>query len=131
MNIQSIQPGLAAAPVERKSTEVSSSQTATKPLSLAEVETTKSNAAAAQKTDQATADKQLQKAVQNLRDAVEPLARDLRFSVDKDTGQTVVKIIDSSTDDVIRQIPSEEALAIAKELGEYTKSLGVLVTQKA
>ncbi len=107
------------------------SQPATKPLSLAEVETTKSNAAAAQKTDQATADKQLQKAVQNLRDAVEPLARDLRFSVDKDTGQTVVKIIDSSTDDVIRQIPSEEALAIAKELGEYTKSLGVLVTQKA
>jgi hypothetical protein len=36
--------------------------------------------------------------------------------VDDDTGQLVVKIIDRSTKEVIRQMPSEEMLAIAKTL---------------
>lgn len=43
-------------------------------------------------------------------------APDLRFSVDHDTGRTVVKVTDANTQEVIRQIPAEEILQLAKEI---------------
>ena len=52
----------------------------------------------------------------------------LSISIDKDTGQTVVKVIDSSTDEVIKQIPSEEILAISKAIDQLK---GVFIQQKA
>ena len=130
MNIQNIQSGLTTSNLETR-TVARTAQDSARSESVSGLQTTEAAKEAGAAKDQASADKQLQKAVADLRDAVEPLARDLQFSVDKDTGRTVVKIIDSSTDKVIRQIPSEEALAIAKDLGEYTKSLGVLVKQQA
>lgn len=131
MDIQSISTGLTAPSLDSRQVSRSLPSTdKTESLDSSKASGTVNDSLAAPK-DPASADKKLQKAVADLRDAVEPLARDLRFSVDKDTGRTVVKIIDSSTDKVIRQIPSEEALAIAKDLGEYTKSLGVLVKQQA
>lgn len=130
MNIQSIQSGLTAPTLENR-TVARPAQDSARAESVSALQPTEAVKDAAAAKDQASADKLLQKAVADLRDAVEPLARDLQFSVDKDTGRTVVKIIDSSTDKVIRQIPSEEALAIAKDLGEYAKSLGVLVKQQA
>jgi flagellar protein FlaG len=70
----------------------------------------------------------LEQALDEMRAAIQPVARDLLFSVDEDTGKTVVKIVDSATDEVIRQIPSEEVLAIAKALN---KLQGLLVQQQA
>lgn len=52
----------------------------------------------------------------------------LNFSLDKDTGITIVKVIDSETDKVIRQIPTEEAVAISKSLD---KMQGLLINDKA
>ena len=63
-----------------------------------------------------------------VRKAIEPVAQDLLFSIDDDTGHTVVKVVDASTDEVIRQIPSAEVLAIAKALD---KLQGVLIKQEA
>lgn len=71
---------------------------------------------------------QISQALEEVRKAISPVAQDLRFSIDNDTGRTVVKIIDSSTDEVIKQIPSEEVLAIAKALD---KLRGLLVRQEA
>ncbi|MDA0189672.1 MAG: flagellar protein FlaG, partial [Proteobacteria bacterium] len=59
---------------------------------------------------------------------VSPVASDIQFSIDEDTGTTVVKIIDRTTDEVIRQIPSEEMLDIAKALDRLQ---GLLIKQKA
>lgn len=42
--------------------------------------------------------------------------RDLSFSVDDDTGRTVVKVINAQTEEVVRQIPSEELLEIARRI---------------
>lgn len=56
------------------------------------------------------------------------LSSNLEFSVDQDSGQTIVRIVDVETKDVIRQIPNEEALAIAKSLGQVQ---GLLIRQKA
>lgn len=44
------------------------------------------------------------------------MRRDLRFSVDEETGRTVVKVLDSRSGEVIRQIPPEEMLALAEDL---------------
>lgn len=49
--------------------------------------------------------------------------RDLQFSVDHDTGRTVVTVRDSATGEVIRQIPDAEALRIAQSLGGQPSTL--------
>lgn len=41
----------------------------------------------------------------------------LRFHLDPDTGKVVVSLIDPETGEVVRQVPSEEALHLAKSLG--------------
>ena len=42
----------------------------------------------------------------------------LRFSVDQDTGKTVVSFVDQEGQ-VLRQMPSEEALEVAKAIGRF------------
>ncbi len=56
------------------------------------------------------------------------MSQDLEFSIDEDSDRTVVKIIDQKTKEVLRQIPSPEALAIAKALDQ---AKGLLIQQKA
>jgi len=60
----------------------------------------------------------LDHSVRNLNDFVQSVKRNLQFSIDNDSGRTVVKVIDADTDKVIRQIPSEEVLSMAKRLEE-------------
>jgi len=57
-------------------------------------------------------------AVARINDFVQVVQRDLRFSVDAATGRTVVKVVDAETDQVVRQIPADEILAIAENLQE-------------
>ncbi len=52
----------------------------------------------------------------------------LEFSVDEETGINLVKVMDIQTKEVIRQIPSEEAVHIAQALD---KLQGLLVREKA
>ena len=56
------------------------------------------------------------------------VSSNLQFSVDQESGQTIVRVVDVETKDVIRQIPNEETLAIAKSLGKFQ---GLLIEQKA
>lgn len=58
----------------------------------------------------------LQQAVTQLNDFVQSIQRNLHFSVDKESGTLITKVIDSKSDKVIRQIPSEEAVALAHSL---------------
>lgn len=57
-------------------------------------------------------------AVSQMNDHVQNLQRNLQFSVDEKTGKEVVTVIDKVSEEVIRQIPSEEALALAHRLAE-------------
>jgi len=59
---------------------------------------------------------ELQRAVDELQRKAQSFSPNLRFSVDRDTGRTVVKVTDADTQEVIRQIPAEEVLQLAKEL---------------
>ena len=53
---------------------------------------------------------------------------DLQFSVEGENKQVVVRVVDSQTKEVIRQIPSEEMVAISKAMDNLS---GLLVQQKA
>ncbi len=66
---------------------------------------------------------EVQAAVDKLQSYSNRLNRDLEFSVDDPSGRMVVTVKDSATDDVIRQIPSEEALKLANELDSGGVSL--------
>ncbi len=70
----------------------------------------------------------LDHALEALRRAVEPVAQDLQFSIDDESGHTVVKVVDSSTKEVIRQIPTEEVLAFGRALDRVQ---GLLLKLKA
>lgn len=71
---------------------------------------------------------QMQMAVAEIRKAVAPVARNLQFSIDKETGKTIVKIVDAETNEVIRQIPGDEVIAIARAIDRMQ---GLLIKQKA
>lgn len=62
--------------------------------------------------------KELNNAVKNVSGYVQNITRELNFSVDESLGKTVVTVIDETTGDIIRQIPSEDMLELAKNLAE-------------
>ena len=68
------------------------------------------------------------RALKDIKEFVSVVAQNLQFTVDKETGKTIIKVTDASTKEVIRQIPSEEILAIAKALDRFR---GLLIEQKA
>ncbi len=97
------------------------------------------NAGVAGKTDQNNPDKSIkndrQASPEELKSAVEKIqafvnvsTSDLNFSIDDASGGTVIKVIDRSTKEVIRQIPSEEMLEMSKALDRLQ---GLLVRNKA
>ncbi|WP_429075592.1 flagellar protein FlaG [Aeromonas veronii] len=61
-------------------------------------------------------DKDIEKEVQNLQEFSKLQGWTVNFSVEKDLEQVVIKVMDANTKSMIRQIPSEELLAISKRL---------------
>lgn len=61
-------------------------------------------------------ERDLQQAVTQLNDFAQSIQRNLHFSVDKESGILVTKVIDSKSNEVIRQIPNEETVALAHSL---------------
>jgi flagellar protein FlaG len=70
----------------------------------------------------------LQTAVEKIQEFIRKAASDIEFSIDEDSGRTVVKVVDRETEEVIRQIPSQEMLDLAQALD---KLQGLLIKQKA
>ena len=67
--------------------------------------------------------KDLTDAVQKINESMLGAAQGLEFSIDEDTKDIVVKVIDQNTKEVVRQMPSEEALRMAKSIDESMKKL--------
>jgi len=61
---------------------------------------------------------QLDKVAQQLQDFVGEMNRGLEFSVDKDSGRDVIKVIDKTSGDLVKQFPSEEVLTLVAKLSE-------------
>lgn len=71
---------------------------------------------------------EINKAVSDINKTLQATSQNLEFSVDTDADEVVVKVIDQQTKEVIRQIPTVEALEIAKSLD---KLQGLLIKQEA
>ncbi|WP_431479018.1 flagellar protein FlaG [Massilia eburnea] len=72
--------------------------------------------------------KEVEDAVARLNNSVQQRAQSLVFAIDDDSHRTVVKVIDLHTQEVLRQIPTPEALEIAKAIDAFR---GLLVDQEA
>lgn len=66
---------------------------------------------------------QLEKAVSHINQVLRQANRNLAFSVDGETKRVIVKVIDTETGELIRQLPSEETLAISRAIGVVQKGL--------
>lgn len=71
---------------------------------------------------------QLNKAVSALNQSSQLKTQGLEFSIDEDSQRTVVKVIDQETKEVLRQIPTREALELAKT---FDSAKGSLISQSA
>lgn len=47
------------------------------------------------------------------------LNMNLKFSTDEETGKLIVSVVNPSSGEVLRQMPSEEALKVAEAIGRY------------
>lgn len=65
----------------------------------------------------------IEAAVATIQDFVQNVRRSLNFSLEDGSGRVVVKVTDAGSGDVIRQIPSEEALQLAENLSEVRSLL--------
>jgi flagellar protein FlaG len=74
------------------------------------------------------AERSVQRAVDTVSRMLSPLARGLEFSTDGATGETVVRVVDTATREVVRQIPSPEILAIARALDRMQ---GLFISEQA
>lgn len=66
---------------------------------------------------------QIEDAVATIQEFVQSVRRSINFAVDDGSGRVVVKVTDAGSGDVIRQIPSEEALKLAENLSEVRSLL--------
>ncbi|MBJ9975439.1 flagellar protein FlaG [Pseudomonas sp. S75] len=62
-------------------------------------------------------------AVSQIEEFMKQTQRKLQFSTDEESGKIVVKVVASETGELIRQIPSEEALRIAHSLSDVKSVL--------
>ena len=68
------------------------------------------------------------KAAADIQQFVQSMGRNLSFSIDETTGYHVVRVVNPSTGELVRQLPSEELLKIARD---FQRLNNVLISQKA
>lgn len=85
------------------------------PTASAKVETSARNA-------------ELKQAIESANLHLKQVSNDLEFAVDTSSGRTVLRVVDASTKQVIRQFPSEEVLAITRAIDRFQ---GLLLKEKA
>jgi len=86
-------------------------------------------AASANGTDSTTPSlAQVKKAVEHINASLKTDNQSVEFTIDQSSKRVVVKVIDPATNQVIRQVPTEEVLEMSKMLG---KKLGSIINQQA
>ena len=72
-------------------------------------------------------------AARDVKDYLQQLPAELQFRVDQGSGEFYFKVVDPTTRKVIRQVPSEELLAMARKLREFVdpkSASGVLMDKE-
>jgi len=58
----------------------------------------------------------VERAIERLAQFAADHQRGLRFAVDEGSGRTIITVVNAATNEVVRQIPSDEVIAIARAL---------------
>lgn len=93
------------------------SQIADKPMAIA-----------AQPVTQPVHKSAVEDAVRQANEFIKPVSESIEFELDQDSGKLIVRMVDLETNQVLRQFPSEEMLALARAMD---KLQGLLIHQKA
>jgi len=94
---------------------------------IAQVVTTEIKPSGVAQTSQPTREA-VAKAAADLQQFVQSMGRNLNFSVDDTTGYHVVRVVNPTTGELVRQLPSEELLQIARD---FERLNSALVNQRA
>jgi len=85
--------------------------------------------AAAQQSKATPTQEELQKLANAIQQKFSAVSTDLQFSVDAESGKSIVTMTDKHTKEVVWQFPSEEAIKLAKAMDQYQK--GQVLSRKA
>ncbi len=118
MPIDQLQVGASTIPAPSKGSKPSASAAVELPGTQGKELPEGGNTVPPEASSAAPKPQQLDDAVSSINEFVQNLSRSLQFSVDEASGRTIVKVTDSETGDLIRQIPSDEILAISKAIAE-------------
>jgi len=80
-------------------------------------------AAKAQQPKPVPSEEQVAQALKSINTVLQVRSPDLEFSVDSQSERTIIKVVDKKTQEVIRQMPSQEALDIAEALDKLQSLL--------
>ena len=69
----------------------------------------------------------VRKATQEVQEAVRAMTKSLEFSIDQESGRTIVKLTDTETGETIRQIPSQDMIELSRNIDRLQ---GLLLSQK-
>ena len=121
---QNIAP-LSAGVAQPRPAEVEASEDAN---TQSDRETNKVSGVAADSIEEvSSASVNIETAVAEISEFVQAQNRQLSFSIDEDSQRSVVRVTDSDSGEVIRQIPSEEVLALSERIKELQTDVGAAV----
>jgi len=83
---------------------------------------------------QQVSNEDLEQAVVDINRELQAVERDLMFKVDEDSGRTIVSVFNTQTEELVRQIPTEDVLRISKNIQEQLNdsgSVGIILETSA
>ncbi|WP_419736689.1 flagellar protein FlaG [Pseudomonas sp. COR18] len=100
-----------------------SSTVADKPAAAPQADTVQAAPDTDATNKDADSSERLKRAVQDIEKFVQSIKRNLEFSIDEHSGKVIVKVIASDTGEVVRQIPTAEAMRLADSLSSASSVL--------
>jgi flagellar protein FlaG len=77
-----------------------------------------------ERTSVSTSQTELDKSIEQIQVMMDLRQRSVQFTTDTESGSQVVKVVDGSSGDVIRQMPAEELLSFMRNL---TRMMGTFI----
>lgn len=125
MDIRSVSSSPAAVPPERDARAAAAARQSAAGTTATPASVSSATVAAARPAGTADA---LDEAVKHINKSLQANGQGVEFSIDEDSKRLVVKVVDQETREVLRQMPSVEALQIAKGLD---RAQGMLIKHEA
>ncbi|GLS89418.1 hypothetical protein GCM10007916_04850 [Psychromonas marina] len=78
----------------------------------------KMSALQATEKQKATSEQEVDNVIDELNTFMQSMQRNLSFTIDEELGQAIISVKDGETEEVIRQIPSEELVVLRKKMDD-------------